>query len=554
MKNGFRFILTFIRRDLRSFSGGRSLGDFVFQSLLPIIGTVLVLSTLCAAGIIVLSFFNGYRVYLQMLESDPSSSAIRLEGYFKKGEPRLSLMNLVWDRNLKRFHTSDGDKDPHEIPIVRFMSPYRQRGLFCVDKNGYLAGADVFWGTTVRASDENTRRSIINSFVTPGRYFKSDDDQGLIISLSLYRNLGYDEKQPLPTYIRVIAPNIVELPYNKIRGLLDAKPFTQADLAQYTVSIPLIGVARTLPDGSFIMTEGLFWNLQEQKGVYDKSRPVSNFSIEFEGSEEPVRMAVNRWLEKAFKRHALKYPPRFIKNMGKKSITVAFSPKGKTVKGENNETRVFPTAGEIERRFLDFFETLSMNVVLNLGEPREYRGQIETYNGTMLFLKNIPEVFNNIDKLYFFFKSANIYANTHQMETIKKYRQDMNLISVLLPFILGSCVFLIVIYVLVSFTLFVQNKRHKIGVMLALGATSNMVRFIYVVETSIVFCGSYGLGLLINYGVSKFFIRGEWPFAFETMSNLAFFSSAFLMANLAGLLAVHHTLGKMPLDLLGFRE
>jgi len=557
LNNWLRYILIFIKRDLSSFGGGRSFGEFFFQGLLPIIGSVLMLSALCATGIVVLGFFDGYRAHLEDLEGDPSSSAIRLEGHFSNRDTKkLDFENLVWNREMNLFRWGAGKNDD-EIKIVRFVSPYRQRGLFCVDRNGYLSEADVFWGTTVKVSDANTKRSVVNSFVLPGRYFDSDDDQGLIISLSLYRALGYGEEEPMPPFIRVIAPNVVNLPYDRINGIPGAKPFTEKkELAEFTVVIPLIGVARTLPDGSFIMTEGLFWNLQENKGIYDKSRPVAGFSIEFKGDASPLQKAVNQWIATSFGNRILKDAPTITKNMGKKSIVVTFKSvhELEKEKGAGEGNGALPTAGAVEASFYRFFEPLSMDIALNLGQPKEYRGEIETYNGMMLFLINVPEIFNNIDKLYFFFKKQNIYANTHQMETIKKYRQDMNLISSLIPLILGSCILLIVLYVLVSFTLFVQNKRHKIGVMLAMGVTSNMARFVYLIETSVLFCGSFLLALFISAVVSTYLIEDNWPFAFAVMSNLGFFLSALFMADLAGLLAVRHTLNKMPLNLIAFRE
>ena len=546
-------MLIFIRRDLRSFSGGRTFGEFFFQSLLPIVGTILMLSALCAVGIIVLSFFNGYRAHLEELEADPSASAISLEGHFRKGAPRIDFQSLVWNKEFKKFETSERE-GPSQVKIVRFVSPYRQRGLFCIDRNDYLADSEVFWGTTVRASDENTKRSVVDSFVLPGRYFESDDDQGLIISLSLYKAMGYEMGQPVPESIKVLAPNVADLPYHKIKGIENASPFTKKETAEQTISIPLIGIARTLPDGSFLMTEGLFWNLQERKGIYDKSRTVGNFSVEFTGDSLPVLNSVVKWIESEFGNEALKHPPKVAKDMGKKCIVIAFKPLAKPVGEKGEGLGSLPSAGAIENSFHSFFDALSIDTSLNLGKAREYKGEIESYSGTMLFLNNISEVFNNIDKLYFFFKKKNIYANTHQMETIKKYRQDMNLISTLLPLILGSCVLLIMLYVLVSFTLFIQNKRHKIGVMLALGATSNMVRSIYVLETSILFLGSYLIALLINAIVSQYVVQGDWPFSFNALSNLGFFLSAFIMANLAGLFAVRHTLNKMPLNLITFRE
>ena len=546
-------MLIFIKRDLRSFSGGRTFGEFFFQSLLPIIGTVLMLSMLCAAGIIMLSLFNGYRAHLEKLEADPSASAIRLEGHFRKEVPRVDFDSLVWSRNLKLFQTAANLRHS-DVRVVRFASPYRQRGLFCVDRNGYISGAEVFWGTTVSVFDENTKRSVVDSFVFPGRYFKSDDDQGLIISPSLFKALGYEPGDAIPRSVRVLAPNIVDLPFNKIAGVAGAIPFTKKELTEYTVSIPLIGIAQTLPDGSFLMTEGLFWNLQEPKGMYDKSRRIRSFSVEFKGAYSPVLNAVSEWIEGAFGHSALEHPPKITKDMGKNCIAITFKPMEDLVGERGKDVEVLFSAGAVEYSFRTFFDPLAMDVAINLGVPREYKGEIDSYNGTMLFLNNVPEVFKNINKLYFFFKKKGIYVNTHQMETIKKYRQDMNLIRAVLPVILGSCILLIVLYVLVSFTLFVQNKRHKIGVMLSLGATSNMVRIIYLIETSILFSASYLLALSMNFIVSQYIVRGDLPFAFEVLSNLGFFLSAFLMANFAGLFAVRHTLSKMPLNLIAFRE
>ena len=257
----WRFVWLFIKRDLKGCRGGPSSEDALFQSYLPILGTLLVLTILCAVSLLLLGFYQGYQTHLVTLNDDPFSSAITLEGKFHKELHWPDFSRLVWHTKERKFaHVPNGNPlsaDHRKVVRDGVGSPLRLRGFSFVNRHGFFISTDPFYGNTVQTSDRLTRAAVIQSFVVPGSYFASDNDHGLIITQSLYESLGYSVESEMPRSLRVLAPNEDHPPEKHIKDQPEGRAMTSAEQATYTIALPLRGVARNLPNGSFLMTEGL---------------------------------------------------------------------------------------------------------------------------------------------------------------------------------------------------------------------------------------------------------------------------------------------------------
>ena len=99
MKYDPRLIWMLIKRDFKGCSGEVSLEDFIVQSLLPLLGTIIILMILCSSGILFIGVHQGYKEKLNLINEDPFSTAIAIDGKIKKDR----LYRLAWQKKDSKF-------------------------------------------------------------------------------------------------------------------------------------------------------------------------------------------------------------------------------------------------------------------------------------------------------------------------------------------------------------------------------------------------------------------------------------------------------------------
>ena len=275
MKFDPRLIWILIKRDFKGCSGEVSLEDFIVQSLLPLLGTIIIMMVLCSSGILFIGVHNGYKDKLNLINEDPFSTAIAVDGAIKKNKDRF--YRLAWQEKDSKFIEIDNKNSVGKNNrIIKTITPLHLVGMFFVNSEGLFIDGDPFYGNTMPLFDHLTKKAVSDSFVLPGQYFSSDNDQGIIVSQSLYEEMGYSIEDTLPEAIRLLAPNINLPPEKFVKGNPRASPMDFEELVFNTISVPLRGVARSFPDGSFLITEGLFWNLNKGE-FYNTNRKINSF-------------------------------------------------------------------------------------------------------------------------------------------------------------------------------------------------------------------------------------------------------------------------------------
>ena len=501
---------------------------------------------LCSSGILFIGVHQGYKEKLNLINADPFSTAIAVDGSIKNKD---RLYRLAWQNKDSKFIEIDSKNSIEKNNrIIKTITPVNSLGMFFVNSEGLFIDGDPLYGNTMPLFDHLTKKAVSDSFVIPGQYFSSDNDQGIIVSQSLYEQLGYTTEEAQPEEIRLLAPNI-SLPLEKfVQGNPGASPMDFEELAFNTISVPLRGVARSFPDGSFLITEGLFWNLHKGE-FYNTNRKINSFFLR--PGAMPIKEALEiaqKWITNSnvINLELLKKKPFITKEDGTKVVKFIFKTQGKP---------------KYYRVLIDFEvnkNNWSNHPILDFGKnPLAYNfGQIKNHTRVLAYLdiNQKKDLINNIDKLYHFLNSIQMYVNTHQLETIKRFHSELEIISKMLPFFLSLCGLLIGVYVLVSFALFIQTKRHKIGIMLALGVRSKTIKFAYLIGGSCLLILSFLWALGVALVIENYFMPEEWPFSFSTKDNFLFFILALCTANISVMAAIYHTLKVMPQSLMSFRD
>lgn len=547
MKFDPRLIWILIKRDFKGCSGEVSLEDFIVQSLLPLLGTIIIMMVLCSSGILFIGVHNGYKDKLNLINEDPFSTAIAVDGAIKKNKDRF--YRLAWQEKDSKFIEIDNKNSVGKNNrIIKTITPLHLVGMFFVNSEGLFIDGDPFYGNTMPLFDHLTKKAVSDSFVLPGQYFSSDNDQGIIVSQSLYEEMGYSIEDTLPEAIRLLAPNINLPPEKFVKGNPRASPMDFEELVFNTISVPLRGVARSFPDGSFLITEGLFWNLNKGE-FYNTNRKINSFFLR-PGAIPIIEVLeiAQKWItnSKVINLELLKKKPFITKEGGEKIIKFIFKAQRKP--------RYYSVLIDFEVNKKEW----KNQPILDFGKkPLPYNfGQIKNHTRVLAYLdiNQKKDLIKSIDKLYHFLNSFGMYVNTHQLETIKRFHSELEMISKMLPFFLSLCGLLIGLYVLVSFALFIQTKRHKIGIMLALGVRSKAIKLAYLIGGSCLLVLSFFWALGVAFVIENFFMPEEWPFSFNTRDNFFFFILALGTANISVMAAIYHTLKVMPQSLMSFRD
>ena len=546
MKYDPRLIWMLIKRDFKGCSGEVSLEDFIVQSLLPLLGTIIILMILCSSGILFIGVHQGYKEKLNLINEDPFSTAIAVDGAIKNKD---RLYRLAWQKKDNKFIEMDSKNSiDKKNRIIKTITPINSLGMFFVNSDGLFIDGEPLYGNTMPLFDHLTKKAVSDSFVIPGQYFSSDNDQGIIVSQSLYEQLGYSTEEAQPKEIRLLAPNISLPPEKFVQGNPSASPMSYKELVFNTISVPLRGVARSFPDGSFLITEGLFWNLYKGE-FYNTNRKINSFFLR--PGAIPIKEALEiaqKWITNSnvINIELLKKKPFITKEDGTKVIKLIFKTQEKP--------RYYRVLIDFEVNKINWIN----HPILDFGKkPLAYSfGQIKNHTRVLAYLdiNQKKDLINNIDKLYHFLNSIEMYVNTHQLETIKRFHSELEIISKMLPFFLSLCGLLIGIYVLVSFALFIQTKRHKIGIMLALGVRSKTIKFAYLIGGSCLLILSFLWALGVALVIENYFMPKEWPFSFSTKDSFFFFILVLCTANISVMAAIYHTLKVMPHRLMSFRD
>jgi ABC-type antimicrobial peptide transport system permease subunit len=128
-----------------------------------------------------------------------------------------------------------------------------------------------------------------------------------------------------------------------------------------------------------------------------------------------------------------------------------------------------------------------------------YDGQEMHYYYSYLYINKDQRILDNISKLIHFLKKRfQSYLDDNQVMTLIKYRKDMQRMDAIFWWFFIGFVLLLITYIVVTFTLLLQTKRHQIGMFKSMGASSTKLILIYVYEALILIVISLTMAFLLS--------------------------------------------------------
>jgi len=202
---------------------------------------------------------------------------------------------------------------------------------------------------------------------------------------------------------------------------------------------------------------------------------------------------IKSWADKYFGKGAIKKLPESEKS---NQLTIEFTSDAKEWTGKYNILWKFTELQKIMGKIsLDFNEDLP-----------SYYGHNKKYFYTLIYINKDPVILNNVSALiHYIGKKYGAYLEANQLITLSNYLKYIQRMDIIFYYILAGFTILLLIYVLVTFTLLLQTKRHQIGIFKAMGGSSLRIVFIYVCESLLLI----SLPILITFLISYFFPPGE---------------------------------------------
>jgi len=541
------FIKQIIKQDFNPISGGKTPLQHFFQCRLPVFGSMFILLLLCMTGMICLGIHGGVKKHFESLENDPFVSAIKINTRVYPEQLYQIAKHLFYDTQQNNFYI--GECNENSISVIKGVYPFREIHFRFLKADGktmtpvthnVLSVKPESESKNTKQIDDKIEQWILKQLIKPDKYFQKEQsyhvDPGIIISHSFLKLLGYTMEQ---------LPETISISYNGRYSIMtDRKkditiPLTNEDKIKYVVELPLINVANKLPAGNAIMTEGFINTISKNVSSYDPCKPIQ--FIEIIGNNLP-KTKITKWAIDTFD-YFLDENVIFTQFDKTAIIKLADAPLNKD---EHNRYLDTVAKCNIQIQFLKLqkeFPQLELNINQDL--PMKVQGN-KSYECAFLYINKHHQILERLeDLLKKLRKDYLLTVEDYQVMTLKKYRDDMrrhNLTIGMIFLIIGLIIFF---YLIVSFTLFMQTKMHKIGTMLAMGATSKLLIMIYIIEAllmisipivlSSIICHTFHLykpEQLLGYDISTVLFHYDifWEIGFITITIITALTGAFIAA------------------------
>jgi len=492
------FLRIAINRDFNPISGHKTNAEHRFQCKYPILFSRMILFILCTSGVMCIGIYGGIESHFESLESDPFASAIQIEGSYSRDQLEKLKSTVLFDVQQQQFidKNNKNNKNNHCIPVFEAIYPFNMITLWFMDakKKNYLPRPfDVF---TVRISDSHSASDhFVEQWVKKHLQSQSDADffsdstqTGMILSKTLFNKLGFSENAIINSPKNTIGFLDISEDENLIEDRIKAEiaedaPLTEKEIITDVITVPLVNIAEYLPGGNAIITEGMYYNLT-RKGYFNPCKSVEHFYLKNDSGFKPEEISqFEKWVQQNFD---MRFFKEFKVLFNNTSIKLQFSsePLNLSLKKEYRKTTAkCQIRLKVQKLSKQINQSLDIDFCENI--PTYYDENDQYYNA-FLYINRNPLILNKIKALTRFLRdNLGGYILDHQAVTLKNYQQDMNKLNWLGGGMMLSIVLIIFFYISVTFILSLQTKMHKIGIMMAMGASSKRIRRIYIIEALI---------------------------------------------------------------------
>jgi len=565
VKFPIRFFRMIVNRDFNPIQGQKNSSLHFFQCRLPIWGSWIILFILCLTGIICLGVHGGIKKHLTALEKNPFASAIRIEGAFTRAK-LMRLKSLLFFNTQKEIFETTKTPSSYHKKVIEAVYPFNQVSLRFLDRTGVQILPESYdvLSVKVQSSSEKQHHNTDNdiklwmidhlnqeTFFAP--HAGARVNYGLIVSKTLYDQMGFTKPFDQETDLIDACILSVDGKFNLLedRAKNDQElwaPLTQSEKIRYVVQMPVVNVAEHLPGGDALISEGCYDVLTKGK-YFSPCKHVEHFYIQFQNPYEPQeQQKAVQWANAAFGKHVFQSP--------------YFSPDRKTIKFQFQDLSFNPkyqditTKCHVQSQFQHLRSMIDIPLSIDFkDDPPSYSEKTTTYYYAYLYINKDQDLLNNIQLLTRYIKNKfESYIEDHQVMTLKKYRSDMSRINWIVFWVFFSIALLMLVYISVTFSLFLQTKMHNIGMMMSFGAPTRLVKQIYMFES----LKLASLPLLVSI-IMALFIWAVTSFMTNVMftlsiSGVIFYVFIVLAVALSGAwFAVRHIIAQSPYQLISYK-
>lgn len=565
VKFPIRFFRMIINRDFNPIQGQKNSTLHFFQCRLPIWGSWIILFILCLTGIICLGVHGGIKKHLTALENNPFASAIRIEGAFSRAKIMRLKSLLYYNTQKEIFETTRKPSDDHK-KVIEAVYPFNQVSLRFLDRAGTQILPESYDVLSVKVKnlsennhnnpDDDIKKWMINHLDQEtffGTHTGARVNYGLIVSETLFQQMGFT--LPFHDETDLIDASILSVDgkYNLLedRAKNDQElwaPLTRSEQIRYVVQMPIVNVAKHLPGGDALISEGCYHVLTSGK-YFSPCKHVEHFYVQFQQPYEALdQQKTVQWANAAFGKHVFQTP--------------YFSPNRKTIKFQFQDLSFNPkyqditTKCHVQAQFQHLKSMIDIPLSIDFKEDHpSYSEKTSTYYYAYLYINKDQDVLNHIQLLTRYIKNKfESYIEDHQVMTLKKYRSDMSRINWIVFWVFFSIALLMLVYISVTFSLFLQTKLHNIGMMMSFGAPARLIKQIYMFESlklaSIPLLISIFLALMI-WGVTSFMTN--MMFALSLFGLICYVVIVLTVALSGAWFAVRHIVGQSPYQLISYK-
>jgi len=555
-----------VERDFNPIKGHKTKVQHFFQCKFPLWGSFVILFVLCTLGVICIGVHGGIKSYLNDLENDPFASAIRIEGSYTRSQLNELKDKLYFNPIDGNFATEPANKKEY-IQVFEAVYPFNIISIWFLDSSGKKIIPEPYEIFSVKIHNSKSKENKADKFIDKWikkklpdgtNYFTSSCQVGMILSKSLFKRLGFSENTKINN--QLIHFIDMSQSHNLIEDRLAKGQNIEADVNENEkitdiISIPLVNVAEHLPGGNAIITEGMFFNLTK-KDYFNPCKLMEHFYIKKKNNtiSENENTTIHKWIRQFF-------DFMFIENIyefpDKTSIKLQFSSMPYDKK-QRKQYRKITSKCEIRIKFNELNKKLNNQFEIEFYDNiPTYYDETDDYYNAFLYINRNSKLLDKIKDLTTLLKNT-IHGNIidHQAMTLRKYQHDMHKLNWIAGGMIISIGFLILLYISISFTLLLQTKMHKIGLMIAMGAASQSIRFIYLYESFLVMIRplicSFIFGPLICWLLEN--ILTNFSYSFNLIFIIFYGIALLLIAIIGAWAATNHIVKQWPFSLISYKS
>jgi hypothetical protein len=456
------YIKIILKRDNHPKRGQESNFQYLFQCKLRLWSSKLILLIFCTTGLVLLGIQTGMENHLHNLENDPFSSAVHIKGRFTRADLNQLKNALFFNCDAKKFETQhpldsktekkETQECHHFKSVIKAVYPYNSLYLRFIKKDGNTMTQNTYKVQSVKIPKKQSSKDadlfikqwVQESLLIGDGYFPQKEDsqqvnENLILSRELYQALGYSiiEKPELINILTFIGPNILEIRGKKGDTLFSK--MTDTEKIQYTMALPLLDVAKRLPGCDMLIPESLFHALSD--GFYKPCKSIHFFDIRLADNSKFDQNTENKIIEWIYQQDFTRYlkeepyvdpDKRFIKV---RFIDAIFDDQHKQVVTKCNvKIKCLDLENKIEKAVTPFFGN-------DIPEFDSKKSDVDhKYYDAFLYIEKSDDIIDNIQNLSQYLKNNyGIRTDIHQIMTLKRYRQDLTQMKIILSLVL-TCI------------------------------------------------------------------------------------------------------------------